>query len=837
MGLSHIDLITDKDAICTIDPQTRVITNNTLKNVLLQYDHNSERVGFSIDRYIEGHDMLACDRIAVLYANKDNSGIYIVDDAALSTTEEDKVNFTWLISRAATKNVGSLVFGINFRCVDSANAVTYNWSTQPCSMYSIIEGVSASEGITYEEYNDLLEQLRGQLDVSVSDGSVTSSKLADNSVTSSKLAEHSVTALKLNTEAVTYTKIKNYAIKQQIPSLSDKTLAAMQEVWESYYTHHDEFIYGSITNSDTTKKYATALDMSDTCSTKHIDCTTIVELVLLGVPYEYSRYNGLDKNVIGAAGYCFNPWLADITADNWLTCRHSFNLATRFRELGLGFFPAEDYSNLQPGDIIFMAVSDDESEKTSATESDRWLGINHAEIFAGFTRNTVPNDNYSEYRYMTTFGVRDGDTVGTLRARNMSQELASTIKYVGRPSMVSMTSISIEPIADVIGSAQSLSYTPTTALDATDFYTIIVDYDVETVGGYVRLMASGYTMPNMTGELATAETLGSKRAVFVTNLYNVNESVTNPSEATTVAVAMTDDTAGSISRMQIYRGFGSNTTVSAVGRDVSGESFTIDEDNVTAADGAEVFNDYMNNVATGNYSHAEGSGTKAIGDMSHVEGLTTVASGDYSHAEGWDTFASGSWSHAEGNSTNASGEASHAEGSSTTASADASHAEGTGTIAASMYQHAQGKYNVEDTEGKYAFIIGNGTSPAARSNALAVDWEGKIYTNNSTTAFDPTTSMNLAVPENTIPANANANDYTTPGRYGSTNASYSTGTNFPQKTYHFVLIVMKIAFSGNLGVQILIAGNGDIYTRGFNLSLTDPFDGSTWKKITTTDLS
>ena len=60
-----------------------------------------------------------------------------------------------------------------------------------------------------------------------------------------------------------------------------------------------------------------------------------------------------------------------------------------------------------------------------------------------------------------------------------------------------------------------------------------------------------------------------------------------------------------------------------------------------------------------------------------------------------------------------------------------SHAEGVGTIATSENQHVQGKYNVEDTEGKYCFIIGNGTSDTDRSNALAVDWNGNIYVGNS----------------------------------------------------------------------------------------------------------
>lgn len=59
-----------------------------------------------------------------------------------------------------------------------------------------------------------------------------------------------------------------------------------------------------------------------------------------------------------------------------------------------------------------------------------------------------------------------------------------------------------------------------------------------------------------------------------------------------------------------------------------------------------------------------------------------------------------------------------------TASALCSHAEGRGTIAAGIYSHAQGKYNIEDTQNKYAHIVGNGTSASARSNAYTLDWQG-----------------------------------------------------------------------------------------------------------------
>ena len=72
---------------------------------------------------------------------------------------------------------------------------------------------------------------------------------------------------------------------------------------------------------------------------------------------------------------------------------------------------------------------------------------------------------------------------------------------------------------------------------------------------------------------------------------------------------------------------------------------------------AEIFNDYTNNVATGEFSHAEGRYTTASGNYgSHAEGYYTKASGRASHAEGESSTASGEYSHAEGDMTLASGD-------------------------------------------------------------------------------------------------------------------------------------------------------------------------------------
>ena len=112
--------------------------------------------------------------------------------------------------------------------------------------------------------------------------------------------------------------------------------------------------------------------------------------------------------------------------------------------------------------------------------------------------------------------------------------------------------------------------------------------------------------------------------------------------------------------------------------------------------GGEVFNDYDNNTATGNNSHAEGAKTNASGDNSHAEGNGGTATGTNSHVEGSETNAEGANSHAEGQLTNARGVNSHAEGQEAGAVGVNSHAEGYQTHANKNNSHAEGRITVAD---------------------------------------------------------------------------------------------------------------------------------------------
>lgn len=153
---------------------------------------------------------------------------------------------------------------------------------------------------------------------------------------------------------------------------------------------------------------------------------------------------------------------------------------------------------------------------------------------------------------------------------------------------------------------------------------------------------------------------------------------------------------------------------SVAGKNVAGKSFIIDDEEVVATIGAEIFNDYDYNIATGYYCHAEGSETTASGNFSHAEGRCTQATGDYSHAEGQQTQSTGDYSHAEGWQTDATGDYSHAEGNNTKATGNMSHAEGVGTQSTGDYSHAEGY--VTEATGNYSHAEGYQTEATGNSS-------------------------------------------------------------------------------------------------------------------------
>lgn len=143
--------------------------------------------------------------------------------------------------------------------------------------------------------------------------------------------------------------------------------------------------------------------------------------------------------------------------------------------------------------------------------------------------------------------------------------------------------------------------------------------------------------------------------------------------------------------------------------------------------GGEVFNDYDNNTAVGNNSHAEGAKTNAKGDNSHAEGKGGTATGTNSHVEGFETNTEGANAHAEGNQSGAFGDNSHAEGQLNNARGVNSHAEGQETESVGVNSHAEGfqthaNKNNSHAEGRITVANGDASHAEGDETQAAGKW-------------------------------------------------------------------------------------------------------------------
>ena len=185
----------------------------------------------------------------------------------------------------------------------------------------------------------------------------------------------------------------------------------------------------------------------------------------------------------------------------------------------------------------------------------------------------------------------------------------------------------------------------------------------------------------------------------------------------------------------------------------SGTEYEYDGQTYIAGDNAEIFNDYLDNRAAGNYSHAEGTGTSALTEYSHSEGFQTTSIGSGAHSEGSHTIAIGDFSHAEGNTTTANGNNSHAEGNQTYANGNNSHAEGNNNVSDGNNSHTEGSSN----------IINNNTS----------DSHAEGYDNEITSSYAHIEGSTNIIYENADGSHAEGHNNTIGDENGTYSAEYS----------------------------------------------------------------
>ena len=209
--------VVDTDPHFTIDVVTRSIISNGDKKYLVQFDHNSERITFECPRYIEGHDMMNCNKVLVNYLDVAVAGVYEVEDLKIKESATDTVCFSWLVSCNSTAVVGALRFAITFSCVQSDGTTTYKWNTGINEDLKIISSISNDATIAIDNV-DILEQWKTEL-FGASDGEISKIEQATNKMLATIPPEYNDLVAKVNTNADNVSELKE-SLDNQSTSVS-----------------------------------------------------------------------------------------------------------------------------------------------------------------------------------------------------------------------------------------------------------------------------------------------------------------------------------------------------------------------------------------------------------------------------------------------------------------------------------------------------------------------------------------------------------------------------------------------------------------------------------------
>lgn len=130
-----------------------------------------------------------------------------------------------------------------------------------------------------------------------------------------------------------------------VSRVTDDTFTQMIRLSETYVAQRNQLVYGN---------YKTPFNDE---TTNEIDCSSFTQLILYGVSYETSRYvNGSSENEAKVDfGFKFpnNPYSDEFGPRRYL----ANELAHYAFDHDFAFYPNEDATNIQPGDIVFFSTN------------------------------------------------------------------------------------------------------------------------------------------------------------------------------------------------------------------------------------------------------------------------------------------------------------------------------------------------------------------------------------------------------------------------------------------------------------------------------------------------
>ena len=657
--------------------------------------------------------MSMCNYIQIHYENISknkkviNKDFYTVTDLQISPDSDDRVIFSWLISESATQLAGRLKFSIRLECLSDSGATEYSWGTTDFDKISVLECVNNTDSVVIE-HSDFVERMEAILPaVTAEDAGKPLVVSADGKIVADDgIVEQDVLA----EQAFTFV-ASGDGVTPSNPYQFDTTGNPFNlTVGETYYVVLDGTRYTCT---------ARQLDMGDGMAVIFIG-----NLAILGTGDDtgepFALGNALQNDIVAVSMIAVEesePTQAQVThtmrvyqmvkvgQPDW-----NVNDKTDPAYIKNRPFYTGDITNVET-DIISLIRASNEGE--NAWESN---GILVSTTFSGSPVIKVGKEykiviDGNEYRYTAVGGADFGSDDGNVYFGDVEALMSSDTDNV------QVVYAYVQGDGQYIG---GVIYKSETIPESCKLYAL--DYEIKKIDEKY--------LPDSIGKSGS----GVKSEVFNSGTNKAEGNYSHAEGDSTTASGNYSHSEGKESRASGENSHAEGNNTIASGTHSHAEGFSTkaqmtcshaEGSNTTAGDCSHA--EGLGTNASGKYSHAGGFYTTATGEKSYAEGSNTTASGNSSHAEGSSTTASGDFSHTEGALTRTTGEKSHAEGYFTVAAGNCSHAEGYATKASSINQHVQGIYNIDDTAGKYAHIVGNGKSDTKRSNAHTLDWDGNAW--------------------------------------------------------------------------------------------------------------
>lgn len=165
---------------------------------------------------------------------------------------------------------------------------------------------------------------------------------------------------------------ENKQITSVLPPIPPAVVRDLFRCAMTYVNHKDELIF-------TSSGSGTMIDDDFSIDNPLIDCSSMIQAWIEGIPYEYSKYNGLEKNI---KHFRYGMPLPPNPYDENRPNRYYANeLARYLYDQGYTFAPNADYSNISAGDIIFVSFANRVGQDF---HDNAFMNIDHCLLVVGF---------------------------------------------------------------------------------------------------------------------------------------------------------------------------------------------------------------------------------------------------------------------------------------------------------------------------------------------------------------------------------------------------------------------------------------------------------------------